>query len=52
MDSSVSSSAPQSDLSRIRAPVGSIAGAKSKANLAVGVLAEMMTEAKGRNLIS
>jgi xanthine dehydrogenase accessory factor len=42
----------QSDLSRIRAPVGSIAGAKSKATLAVGVLAEMMTEAKGRNLIS
>ncbi|MFN0219247.1 MAG: XdhC family protein [Hyphomicrobium sp.] len=41
----------QSDLSRIRAPVGLIAGAKSKATLAVGVLAELMTEAKARNLI-
>jgi xanthine dehydrogenase accessory factor len=39
-------------LSRIRAPVGLIAGAKSKATLAIGVLAELMIEAKARNLVS
>jgi xanthine dehydrogenase accessory factor len=42
----------EADLRRIRAPVGSIPGAKSKATLAVGVLTEMMAEAKGLNLIS
>jgi xanthine dehydrogenase accessory factor len=40
------------DLARIHAPVGSIAGAKSKATLAIGALAEMMAEAKVLNLIS
>lgn len=40
------------DLDRIRAPVGAIPGAKSKATLAVGVLAELMTEARARNLVS
>lgn len=38
-------------LDRIRAPVGSIPGAKSKATLAVGVLAELMAEAKARHLV-
>ena len=41
-----------SDLTRIRAPVGSILGAKSKATLAIGVLAELMAEAKAFNLVS
>jgi xanthine dehydrogenase accessory factor len=40
------------DLGRIRAPVGSIPGAKSKATLAIGVLMEMMAEAKTLNLIA
>jgi xanthine dehydrogenase accessory factor len=40
------------NLRRLRAPVGSIPGAKSKATLAVGVLAEMITEAKALNLVS
>ncbi|MCC7250794.1 XdhC family protein [Hyphomicrobium sp.] len=39
-------------LARLRAPVGLIQGAKSKATLAVGVLAEMLAEAKARNLVS
>ncbi|HRN83590.1 MAG TPA: XdhC family protein, partial [Hyphomicrobium sp.] len=39
-------------LDRIRAPIGSIPGAKSKATLAVGVLAELMTEARARKLVS
>ena len=43
---------PLSDLERIRAPVGSIPGAKSKATLAIGVLAELMAEAKALNLVS
>jgi xanthine dehydrogenase accessory factor len=42
----------KTDLGRIRAPVGSIPGAKSKATLAIGVLMEMMAEAKARNLIT
>jgi xanthine dehydrogenase accessory factor len=42
----------EGDLNRIRAPVGSIGGAKSKATLAIGALAEMMTEAKALNLVS
>ena len=37
---------------RLRAPIGSIAGAKSKATLAVGVLAEMLETAKTLNLAS
>jgi len=40
------------DLKRIRAPVGSIGGAKSKATLAIGALAELMAEAKALNLVS
>jgi hypothetical protein len=43
---------PALDPSRIRAPVGSIAGSKSKATLAVGVLAEMMGQAKALNLLA
>jgi xanthine dehydrogenase accessory factor len=42
----------EADLRRIRAPVGSIPGAKSKATFAIGVLTEMMAEAKANNLIS
>jgi xanthine dehydrogenase accessory factor len=42
----------EADLARIRAPVGSIAGAKSKATLAIGALAEMMAQAKALNLVS
>ncbi|RUP07994.1 XdhC family protein [Hyphomicrobium sp.] len=40
-----------SDLSRIRGPIGVISGAKSKATLAVGVLAEVLAEAKACNLV-
>ncbi len=39
-------------LRRIRAPVGAIPAAKSKATLAIGVLAEMMAEAKALNLVA
>ena len=39
-------------LARIRAPVGLIPGAKSKATFAVGVLAEIFAHAKSLNLIS
>lgn len=42
----------EADSRRIRAPVGSIPGAKSKATLAVGVLTELMAEAKARNLVA
>lgn len=38
-------------LDRIRAPIGAIPGAKSKATLAVGVLAELMAAAKAQNLV-
>jgi xanthine dehydrogenase accessory factor len=38
-------------LGRLRAPVGSIPAAKSKATLAVSVLAEMIAEAKALNLV-
>ena len=41
-----------SSLSRIRAPMGSIGNAKSKATLAVSVLAELMSEAKALNLVA
>ncbi|WP_144083551.1 XdhC family protein [Hyphomicrobium nitrativorans] len=41
----------EASLDRIRAPIGSIPAAKSKATLAVGVLAEMMAQAKARNLV-
>ncbi|MGQ0457183.1 MAG: XdhC family protein [Hyphomicrobium sp.] len=41
-----------SALARIHAPVGSIAGAKSAATLAVGALAALLAEAKSKNLIS
>ncbi|RUP09173.1 XdhC family protein [Hyphomicrobium sp.] len=37
---------------RLHAPVGSIPGAKSKATLATGVLAEILAEAKIANLVS
>jgi xanthine dehydrogenase accessory factor len=40
------------DLARIHAPAGSIDGAKSKATLAIGVLAEIMAAAKTRNLVA
>lgn len=40
------------ELARIRAPVGSIAGAKSKATLAIGILAELMAEAKACHLVA
>jgi xanthine dehydrogenase accessory factor len=39
-------------LSRIRAPMGMIANAKSKATLALGGLAEVMSEAKRLNLVA
>ncbi len=40
------------DLQRIRAPVGLIAGAKCGATLAVGVLTELLAEAKTQNLVA
>lgn len=40
------------DLARLRAPVGSIQGAKTKATLAVGILAELMAEAKACHLVA
>ena len=42
----------QSDVMRIHAPAGSIDGAKSKATLAISVLAQIMAEAKALNLIA
>ena len=39
-------------LARIRAPVGMIGGAKSKATVAISALAELIAEAKARNLVS
>lgn len=39
-------------LARIRAPLGVIAQAKSQATLALGVLTEIMIEAKARNLVA
>jgi xanthine dehydrogenase accessory factor len=36
---------------RLHAPVGSIPGAKSKATLATGVLAEILAQAKSVNLV-
>lgn len=39
-------------LARIKAPVGMISGAKSKATVAISALGELMAEAKARNLIS
>ena len=42
----------QSDVMRIRAPAGAIDGAKSKATLAISVLAQIMAEAKALNLIA
>ena len=40
------------ELARLRAPIGLIQGAKSKATLAVGILAQLMAEAKARNLVA
>ena len=40
------------ELARIRAPVGSIPQAKGKATLGFGVLAEVMAEAKARSLVA
>lgn len=37
---------------RLRAPMGAIPGAKSKATLAIGVLMEMMADAKARHLVA
>lgn len=42
----------EADTARIRAPVGTIQGAKSKATLAVGILAELMAAAKERHLVA
>lgn len=39
-------------LARLHAPVGSIPNAKSKATFAFGVLAEMLAEAKARNIVA
>lgn len=39
-------------LARLRAPVGIISNAKSKATFAIGVMAELLAEAKQRHLIS
>lgn len=39
-------------LGRLHAPVGTIANAKSKATFAIGVLAELLAEAKARNIIA
>ena len=39
------------NIDRIRGPIGTIAGAKSKATLAVGALAELLSEAKAQNLV-
>lgn len=39
-------------LSRIRAPIGAIAQAKGKATLAIGVLAEILADAKARGYVS
>lgn len=38
-------------LARIRGPIGLVPGAKSRASLAVGVLAEIMAEAKANNFV-
>ncbi|MGE0381224.1 MAG: XdhC family protein [Hyphomicrobium sp.] len=43
---------PAEELSRIRAPIGAIPQAKGLATLAVGVLAEIMTEAKLKGLVA
>lgn len=40
------------DLSRIRGPIGLVPGAKSCASLAIGVVAEMLVEAKTKNFIA
>lgn len=37
---------------RLRAPIGFIQGAKSKATLAIGIFAELMAEAKACNLVA
>lgn len=43
---------PETSLDRIRAPIGAIPGAKSKATLAIGVLAELIAEAKTQRLVT
>jgi xanthine dehydrogenase accessory factor len=40
------------DLARIRGPIGLIAGAKSRATIALGVVAELVAEAKARGFLS
>ncbi len=40
------------DLSRIRSPIGLIAGAKSRPTLAVGILAEVVAEAKAAGMLA
>lgn len=40
------------ELARLRAPIGLIQGAKSKATLAVGILAQILSEAKVSNLVA
>ena len=39
------------ELARLRAPIGLIQGAKSKATMAVGILAQLLAEAKACNLV-
>lgn len=41
----------EADLARIRGPIGLVPGAKARASLAVGVLAEIMAEAKASNFV-
>lgn len=42
----------QNDIDRLHAPVGVIGNAKSKTTFAFGVLAELLAEAKARNLVA
>lgn len=40
------------ELARLRAPIGLIQGAKSKATMAVGIIAQLLAEAKACNLVA
>jgi xanthine dehydrogenase accessory factor len=51
LDALTALGAGPSDLVRIRAPMGSIANAKSTATLAISVLGDIFAEAKGLNLV-
>lgn len=43
--------ASTAELTRLRAPIGSISGAKGTATLAIGVMAEILAEAKELNIV-